>query len=136
MHHRPRIALILALLLVASLTGQALAAYRMPCADTPNCCCRAMSPTPVDAHGMAQAPGNCCDPVPAQPCDWNTLPSGVNALPGAVISSADLRPLTTALTVSVETVSPPLTLVLEPADAAPLIPSGPPIYLRNQNLLC
>jgi hypothetical protein len=61
---RKRVPWLMVVLLILSLTGQAAAAFVMPCRGTTSCCCQPM------AAGMThETRPSCCETPPSQPCD-------------------------------------------------------------------
>jgi hypothetical protein len=136
-HTRKHLSLLLAILLVVTVTSQAAAAYVMTCQGTASCCCNA--PTPemgmngVMPGGMDQ---NCCDTTTPEPCDIETAARAgtVPFLSVSVTGSVD----------SVMAVGLTATIVDPADDALNLVRhsenftgrDGPPIYLHTQHFLC
>lgn len=134
---RKHLSLLLAILLVLTMTSQAAAAYVMACQGTASCCCIAPNPdvdmTRALSGGMDQ---NCCTTTPSEPCDLETTSQAgtVPFLPGFVTGSVDSH-------MAVGLTAP----IVDPADVAlnlARLPenftdrSGPPIYLQTQRFLC
>jgi hypothetical protein len=127
--------LILALALVASLAGPALGAYRLPCSGTPGCCCRTLPTASAATHAAGRMAGDCGNPSPAQPCEWERFPLQPHAIPRALTATIDLPPVAGAPILTAPIAADPAASILRMARLAPPIRSGPPLYLQKQNLL-
>lgn len=136
MKRNPFICVLIAGLLIVSLTGQAAAAFQMACEGTASCCCRNMAAMPAMAAAATPMGEGCCNtPVP-QPCDLAGPVSSPAApfLPSENISEPDI-PMALALST--------LTAAYAPGDGTsgrislrPPSLAGPPLYLLTQTFLC
>ncbi len=136
MKRNPVICLLVAGLLIVSLTGQAAAAFRMACEGTAACCCRTTEAMPDVGFGMAAMAGGCCDVPESRPCDL--------AGPG----SAPAAPFLPTESISFPEASEKLISILSMASPAIDANSSarrfiespnfgdPPTYLLTQTFLC
>jgi hypothetical protein len=129
--------LLLAIMLVVTMAGQAAAGYIMSCQGTTACCCMA----PMAGMGMNGAmPGgmnqNCCTTPSSEPCDIETNSRAAEKpfLSGFVTSSVEHH-MTAGLTAP----------IVDPGDVAFNMAhrtehytdrGSPPIYLQIQTFLC
>jgi hypothetical protein len=134
---RKHLSLLLIILLVITMTGQAASAYIMSCQGTASCCCIA----PTADMGMNGAmPGGvnqgCCDTTSAQPCDIETATQAVAVpfLSGFVTGSVDSY-MAAGITAII---SDPDDVALHMARRSANFSDrgGPPIYLQTQTFLC
>lgn len=134
---RKHLSLLLVILLVVTMTGQAAAAYIMSCQGTASCCCIAPNPD----VGMAGAmPGgmdqNCCTTTPSEPCDLETTSQAGVApfLSGFVTGSVDSH---MAIGLTAPIVDPGAD-ALKTTRHSKIFSDrdGPPIYLQTQHFLC
>ena len=133
--NRKHLSILLAILLVVTLTGQAALAFSMPCRGTSSCCCSTsnMDMTTAMPGGMDR---NCCETAPEKPCDIQTT-SPVSAEP--YLSSASTG------NGEAESVFQLTAMTIDPAHAGLIMASlfrefpdrgSPPVYLQNQSFLC
>lgn len=134
---RKHLSLLLIILLVITMTGQAASAYIMSCQGTASCCC--MTPTANMGLNGAIPDGlnqDCCEPTPSQPCDIETVAHAVAVpfLSGFVTGSADSY-----------MAAGMIAIIIDPGDVALHMArrsenfsdrDGPPIYLQTQTFLC
>ena len=135
LRRNPSICLLIAFLLVVSLAGQAVAAFRMACEGTPACCCRNAPAMPDMPGDLADMAGGCCDiPVP-QPCDLTGPVSSPAApfLPTENNSGPVMAAVAMAAPVAVFTPDGAATALVP---IRPPTPAGPPVYLLIQSFLC
>ena len=136
MRRHPLICLLIAGLLIFSLTGQAAAAFRMACEGTTACCCLGTATMPDMADAMTPMDGGCCNTPEPQPCD---LAGPVSApaipfLPTEINSAPDKAPALYAVGATSA-----LTIDGGARRGIPIRPpsmAGPPIYLQTQTFLC
>ena len=136
MSRNPAICILVAGLLIVSLTGQAAAAFRMACEGTASCCCRDMVVMPDMGSDMASTGEGCCDIPEPQPCDLAGpvstpvapfLPTATGVapdIPGALACAIPMDSHVRDGNASnrLLSVPPPLT--------------GLPVYLLTQTFLC
>ena len=134
---RKHLSLLLIILLVITMTGQAASAFIMSCQGTASCCC--IAPTADMAMNGTMPAGlnqDCCDTTPSQPCDIETATQAVAApfLSGFVTGSVDSY-----------MAAGMIAIITDPGDAALHMArrsahfsdrGGPPIYLQTQTFLC
>ena len=136
MKRNPTICLLIAGLLIFSLTGQAAAAFRMACEGTSTCCCKRMAVmADMAADGAPMGKGCCATPKP-QPCDLAGPVSSpaVPFLPTEINSEPDIIPaMTSAAATSVDAIDGG---AFHGIPINPLSLADPPIYLRTQTFLC
>ncbi len=136
MRRNPVICLIVAGLLIVSLTGQAAAAFRMACEGTAACCCKGMAVGSDMAAAMAPMNGDCCAAPKRQPCDLAVPVSSPAApfLPTEVSTAPDIAPALSAVganSVHTFTGGAHRGIPIRPPSLA-----GPPLYLQTQTFLC
>ncbi len=138
---RKRIPWLMVVLLILSLTGQAAAAFVMPCRGTTSCCCQPMASGmdragPMTAGMTHETRPSCCEATPSQPCD--------------IASDAQPARVPFLTTVSVDRVggyapaglAAPLTVSTSMVSSSRYddLPSSgrgdPPVYLLIQTILC
>lgn len=134
---RKHLSLLLAILLVVTMTSQAAAAYVMSCQGTASCCCLA----PKSDMGMNGAmPGgmdqNCCDPTPSDPCEIETNSHAAVEpfLSGFVTGSVDNHTTAGMTAPIVDPDEATLKMARLPENYTDR--DGPPIYLQTQHFLC
>ena len=136
MKRNPTICLLIAGLLIFSLTGQAAAAFRMACEGTSACCCERMAVMADMAADRAPMGKGCCATPKPQPCDLAGPLSSPAApfLPTEINSERDIVP---SLAGAVATSDP--FVDGSASHAVPVKPpslADPPIYLQIQSFLC
>ena len=134
---RKHLSLLLVILLIITMTGQAASAYILSCQGTVSCCCISpasdMDMSDTMPGGMDQ---NCCTTTPSDPCDIETTPHAAAEpfLSGFANGSVE-GDMTAGLT----------GFIIDPGDDALHMArqaenfvdrSGPPIYLQIQSFLC
>lgn len=136
MKRNPTMCLLIAGLLIVSLTGQAAAAFRMACEGTSACCCRNMEAMPDMAADTAPMDGGCCATAQPRPCDL----AGPVSVPAALFlpTETNIEPdISAALASSIPTVAHAIDggasdrLAIRPPSLA-----GPALYLLTQSFLC
>ena len=136
MRRNPTICLLIAGLLIVSLTGQAAAAFRMACDGTAACCCRNTAAMVGMAADMAPMGGDCCATPESQPCDL-AGPASSPAAPFLPTGSSSETNIASAL---VSTAATSASAIDSGAShgiptRSPLL-ADPPIYLKIQSFLC
>jgi len=138
---RKRIHWLVIALLILTVTGQAAAAFVMPCRGTAACCCSPSavskdttgSMTPGLAHETRTA---CCETSPAPPCDIapNTQPAHVTHFVCPTVGRAHGYALAGSATVP----TVPTGIVLHASLDGPASTGrgDPPLYLVIQTFLC
>ncbi len=135
MKRNPIICILVAGLLIVSLTGQAAAAFKMACEGTASCCCQGMATMPGMGSDAAPMDGGCCANPEPQPCD----------LAGPVSTpAAPFLPTESSIEPDIPGAFAPAASMALPADHAntgrshtgPTVLAGPPIYLLTQTFLC
>jgi len=131
------LSLLLAILLVFTMTSQAAAAYVMSCQGTASCCCIAPQPDMEMNHAMPSGmDSNCCPPASPEPCDIETTSRAAAEpfLSGFVTGSVD-RHMATGLTAPI--VDPGVTTLNWARHSENFTDrGGPPLYLQTQRFLC
>ena len=137
MKYRKHLSFLLIILLVFSLTSQAVSAYVMSCRDTATCCCTGMAAsmnmTGPMSGGMEQ---NCCTTAPSDPCDIETVPNAAAEpfLSGFGHGSGN-DDVTAGLTAFIiDSGDNTLHMARQAEHFADR--GGPPIYLQIQSFLC
>lgn len=132
----PVICLLVAGMLIISLTGQAAAAFRMACEGTASCCCRTADAMPNPGSDMAPMAGGCCDVPRPQPCDL-AGPVSTPATPFLPTESSIDPDIAGKLISTISLASPAID---GDTAACRSIGSphrgGTPIYLLTQTFLC
>ena len=135
MKNRKHLSILLAILLVVTMTSQAALAFSMPCRGTSSCCCTSatMDMTEAMPGGMDQS---CCETAPEKSCDIQTT-TPVSAEPYLSSSSTGHG--------DAEQVFPSTVVTIDPAHAGLIMSNlfrdfsdrgSPPVYLQNQSFLC
>ena len=134
---RKHLSLLLIILLVITMTGQAACAYIMSCQGTASCCC--ITPTADMGLSGAMPSGvnqGCCDTTPSQPCDIETTTQDVTApfLSGFVTGSVDSYMAAGMIAIIIDPGDVALHMARRSANFSDR--GGPPIYLQTQTILC
>ena len=136
MRRNPAICLLIAVLMVVSLTGQAAAAFRMACEGTSACCCkRMMAMADMSADRAPMDEGCCATPIP-QPCDLSgpAPSSAAPFLPTEVSSERDIASVPAG---NLATSAPGIDGgASQGVPKRPPFLADPPIYLQLQSFLC
>ena len=136
MKRHPLICLLVTVCMIASLTGQAAAAFRMACEGTASCCCRPDPATHAMPADMGPMSTGCCAPTPSQPCDL-AGPMSVPAILFLPVENNFEPDISLALArLASATVDPNGSGVSDRIPIRPPTPAGPPIYLLIQAFLC
>lgn len=136
MRRNPIICILVASLLIISLTGQAAAAFRMACEGTAACCCQNMATMPATGSETAHGDEGCCTVPVTQPCDL-AGPVPAQAVPFLPTASSFEPEIPGAFAPAFFTPAP----AIDARGAVqrfmgPPNPTGPPIYLQTQTFLC
>ncbi len=136
LRRNPIICLMVAGLLIVSLTGQAAAAFRMACEGTASCCCRGAVTMPDMGANMSSMGGGCCNIPESQPCDL-AGPVSTPVAPFLPTETSIEPEIPGTYAYAVPTASP-----VPDGNASSRLPvgppplAGPPVYLLTQTLLC
>ncbi len=136
LRRNPIICLLVAGLLIVSLTGQAAAAFRMACEGTAACCCRNMAAMPDTGSDMAPMDGGCCDIPAPQPCDL-AGPVSIPATPFLPTETNIESEIPGLFADAIPMASP--AIEGRASGRIPIGPptlAGPPVYLLTQTFLC
>ena len=139
---RKRIPWLMIPLLVLALTGQAAAAFVMPCGGTASCCCQPlavgmdMAAAPMGAGMAHEKRSSCCETTSSQPCE---IASQAHPARVPYLRTASIDRLGGGLPagLAVPLTAPSITVSHARCDGLPLSGRGdPPIYLVVQTILC